>query len=228
MPQRRCSRRKVEAVDLDALLHREMRHVWPDAFGRRKTARQLEIGRHVQANFQGSDRYTLSLPGSLACRISPLDRSVENMTIAGDWTACGLDAGCIEAAVMSGMLAACAISGEPAPQHHHRLRSSMSGSPPKAALAPTGAPSVTGPIRKAGGFYRTAEDRQAKRRRRPADRQPRTPSWPRSAWPTAWPRRRSSAARASRSGCAKPAIGQSASAATARRSTRPSSWSSGR
>ena len=92
-----------------------MRHVWPDAFGGRKNARQLEIGRHVQANFQGSDRYTLSLPGSLACRISPLDRSVENMTIAGDWTACGLDAGCIEAAVMSGMLAAYAISGKPHP-----------------------------------------------------------------------------------------------------------------
>ena len=82
---------------------------------RRKNDPQLEIGRHVQANFEGSDRYTLSLPGSLACRISPLDRSVENMTIAGDWTACGLDAGCIEAAVMSGMLAACAISGKPHP-----------------------------------------------------------------------------------------------------------------
>jgi hypothetical protein len=35
------------------------------------------------------------------------------MTIAGDWTACGLDAGCVEAAVMSGMLAATAISGKP-------------------------------------------------------------------------------------------------------------------
>ena len=37
------------------------------------------------------------------------------MTIAGDWTACGLDVGCVEAAVMSGMLAAHAITGkEPA------------------------------------------------------------------------------------------------------------------
>ena len=34
------------------------------------------------------------------------------MTVAGDWTACGLDAGCVEAAVMSGMLAAHAITGE--------------------------------------------------------------------------------------------------------------------
>jgi hypothetical protein len=106
----------VVGLDLDALLRKEMRPAWPRAFRRKKNARRFEIGRHVQANFQGSDRYTLSLPGSLACRISPLDRSVANMTIAGDWTACGLDAGCIEAAVMSGMLAAYAISGHPDPR----------------------------------------------------------------------------------------------------------------
>jgi predicted NAD/FAD-dependent oxidoreductase len=34
------------------------------------------------------------------------------MTVAGDWTACGLDVGCVEAAVMSGMLAAHAITGD--------------------------------------------------------------------------------------------------------------------
>jgi hypothetical protein len=57
------------------------------------------------------------LPGTIADRISPLDRFVENMTVAGDWTACGLDAGCVEAAVMSGMLAAYALTGtHPAPE----------------------------------------------------------------------------------------------------------------
>ena len=68
-------------------------------------------GQHAQANFVGSERYTLALPGSIEHRVSPLDRSVSNMTIAGDWTACGLDAGCVEAAVMSGMLAVHAITG---------------------------------------------------------------------------------------------------------------------
>jgi hypothetical protein len=33
------------------------------------------------------------------------------MTVAGDWTACSLDAGCVEAAVMSGKLAALALTG---------------------------------------------------------------------------------------------------------------------
>jgi len=71
------------------------------------------LDQHCQASFYGSDRYTLAVPGSLQYRISPLKRLVMNMTIAGDWTECGFNEGCIEAAVMSGMLAANAISGSP-------------------------------------------------------------------------------------------------------------------
>lgn len=66
------------------------------------------------ANVNPSDRYALSLPGTLKYRISPLDPSYDNLTIAGDWTSCGFNAGCIEAAVMSGRLAAHALSGAPA------------------------------------------------------------------------------------------------------------------
>ncbi|NJC08648.1 uncharacterized protein with NAD-binding domain and iron-sulfur cluster [Polymorphobacter fuscus] len=67
-----------------------------------------------RANVNPSDRYVLSLPGSLAYRISPLDMTYDNMTIAGDWTDCGLNTGCTEAAVMAGRLAAHALSGAPA------------------------------------------------------------------------------------------------------------------
>jgi uncharacterized protein with NAD-binding domain and iron-sulfur cluster len=42
-----------------------------------------------------------------------LDNTYDNLTIAGDWTTCGLDAGCVEAAVISGRLAAHAISSSP-------------------------------------------------------------------------------------------------------------------
>ncbi len=66
------------------------------------------------ANVNPSDRYALTLPGSSVYRISPLDRSYDNLTVAGDWTSCGFNAGCVEAAVMSGMLAAHAISRSPA------------------------------------------------------------------------------------------------------------------
>jgi uncharacterized protein with NAD-binding domain and iron-sulfur cluster len=65
------------------------------------------------ANVNPSDRYTLALPGTIRHRISPLARNYENLTLAGDWTACGLNLGCVEAAVMSGMLAAHAISKSP-------------------------------------------------------------------------------------------------------------------
>jgi uncharacterized protein with NAD-binding domain and iron-sulfur cluster len=65
------------------------------------------------ANVNPSDRYSLSLPGSSPYRISPLDRTYDNLTIAGDWTDCGLNAGCVEGAVMSGRLAAHAIAQSP-------------------------------------------------------------------------------------------------------------------
>lgn len=66
------------------------------------------------ANVNPSERYSLSLPGTIKYRISPLELLVDNMTIAGDWTASGLDSGCVESAVMSGLLAAHSIAQTPA------------------------------------------------------------------------------------------------------------------
>ena len=66
------------------------------------------------ANVNPTDRYTQSMPGSSAYRISPLDRTFDNLTICGDWTACGINVGCVEAAVVSGRLAAHAIAEAPA------------------------------------------------------------------------------------------------------------------
>ena len=67
-----------------------------------------------RANVNPSDRYVLAVPDGAKHRISPLDMTYDNMTIAGDWTACGLNQGCVEAAVISGRLAAHALSGLPA------------------------------------------------------------------------------------------------------------------
>ncbi len=71
-------------------------------------------GQFYTANVNPSDRYVQSLPGSIAHRLSPLDMSFDNLTIAGDWTATGLDTGCVESAVMSGLLASHALSQRPA------------------------------------------------------------------------------------------------------------------
>ena len=69
---------------------------------------------HWTANVDPTERYVLSLPGTQKYRISPLDNTYDNLTVAGDWTACGLDTGCVESAVISGRLAAHAISSLPA------------------------------------------------------------------------------------------------------------------
>ncbi len=72
------------------------------------------LSQYWRANVNPSDRYVLALPGSLQHRISPLDSTYDNLTIAGDWTDCGFNEGCTEAAVISGRLAAHALSGAPA------------------------------------------------------------------------------------------------------------------
>jgi uncharacterized protein with NAD-binding domain and iron-sulfur cluster len=66
------------------------------------------------ASLNPSDRYVQSPPKTTRYRISPLDNTYDNLTIAGDWTACGLNVGCVEAAVISGRLAAHALAGSPA------------------------------------------------------------------------------------------------------------------
>ena len=66
-------------------------------------------GQYVRANVDPSDRYVQSLPGSGRHRLAPGRTGFANLAVAGDWTACGLDAGCLEAATRSGVLAARAV-----------------------------------------------------------------------------------------------------------------------
>jgi uncharacterized protein with NAD-binding domain and iron-sulfur cluster len=68
---------------------------------------------YLRVNHQPSERYVLTLAGSVASRLWPKDRVFANLVLAGDWTRSGFDAGCVEAAMTSGMLAAQAISGSP-------------------------------------------------------------------------------------------------------------------
>jgi uncharacterized protein with NAD-binding domain and iron-sulfur cluster len=73
---------------------------------------RLKSGMHyVRGNFQPSDRYVLSVPGSVQYRLDPANTGFDNLFAAGDWTRCVINAGCVEAATISGMLAAEAIFG---------------------------------------------------------------------------------------------------------------------
>jgi uncharacterized protein with NAD-binding domain and iron-sulfur cluster len=65
------------------------------------------------ANVDPSDRYVQSPPGSTVHRLRADETGYDNLFLAGDWINCGLNAGCIEAAVMGGLQAANAVRGRP-------------------------------------------------------------------------------------------------------------------
>jgi uncharacterized protein with NAD-binding domain and iron-sulfur cluster len=80
--------------------------------GAQQRARLSE--QYLRANFEGSERYVLSTAESTATRLKADAKPAANLYLAGDWTLNGLNAGCVEAAVMSGMQAARSIRGVPA------------------------------------------------------------------------------------------------------------------
>lgn len=130
-PARRHSEVRANAI---RFLNDQIEKLWPKAAHRkggfrwdtlidpneerssRKSSHKGEArfgSQYWRANVNPTDRYVLSLPGTQKYRISPLDNTYDNLTVAGDWTACGLDSGCVESAVISGRLAAHAISSLP-------------------------------------------------------------------------------------------------------------------
>ena len=73
---------------------------------------------HWTANVDPSDRYVQSLPGTDRFRLRSDESGYDNLFLAGDWTDSGLNAGCIEAAVLSGLQAANAVHGR---ARNHRV-----------------------------------------------------------------------------------------------------------
>jgi uncharacterized protein with NAD-binding domain and iron-sulfur cluster len=65
----------------------------------------------VRVNVDPSDRYVMCVPGSDQHRLRSDESGFDNLFLAGDWTDNGINAGCIEAAVLSGLQAANAILG---------------------------------------------------------------------------------------------------------------------
>lgn len=108
-----------------AYLRGEVRTLWPHALGAGGFDWSLLVDRsgangdarldsqYLRANFTGSERYALTLAGSVDYRLWPGQSGFENLFLAGDWTRNGIDGGSVEAAVTSGMLAARAIGGSP-------------------------------------------------------------------------------------------------------------------
>ncbi len=64
-----------------------------------------------RANTTPSERYVLTRAKSVADRLGAHESGVANLVLAGDWTRNGIDGGCVEAAITSGMQAARALIG---------------------------------------------------------------------------------------------------------------------
>jgi uncharacterized protein with NAD-binding domain and iron-sulfur cluster len=104
-------------------LSRELGHLLPGAApggafrwdllcgGDGRTGPAAIDSQYWRANVDPSDRYVQSVAGTDRFRLRPDESGYDNLYLAGDWTDCGLNAGCIEAAVLSGLQAANAVLG---------------------------------------------------------------------------------------------------------------------
>ncbi|MEM8536681.1 MAG: hypothetical protein AAGF56_02345, partial [Pseudomonadota bacterium] len=101
----------------------ELVKMWPKAKKNRKFDTSILVAegaktgaakfkaQYFRQNFYGSERYVLSVPNSVQYRLPPDGTGFENLYIAGDWTRCGINAGCVEAATISGLAAARGLTG---------------------------------------------------------------------------------------------------------------------
>jgi hypothetical protein len=112
-----------------------------------------------RANVDPSERYVQSLPGSDRYRLRPDDTGYANLYVVGDWTDCGFNAGCVEAAAMSGLVAARAMGGGPrlheivghlALRDPGRLRAAPGVAATAAVRAPAAAALVPRPVGREG------------------------------------------------------------------------------
>jgi uncharacterized protein with NAD-binding domain and iron-sulfur cluster len=62
-----------------------------------------------------SDRYVLTPAGNSQTRLAPDNSYYSNLYLCGDWTNYGFNLGFFEGSVISGLLAANAITGDPRP-----------------------------------------------------------------------------------------------------------------
>jgi len=112
LPQQRATAR----VNADAFLDTAIAHLWPtavDAAG--KLDRRLVVHQYLRVNVDASERYVLSVPGSIALRLHPECSTFSNLYLAGDWVMGRVNSGSVEAAMSGGIRAAKALSNNAGP-----------------------------------------------------------------------------------------------------------------
>jgi hypothetical protein len=123
------------------------RSAWPAAYGdgafdwnllvdpeNRVGSARLDA-QYIRENVHGTERYTLTVRGSTACRLPPDGSGVFGLYLAGDWVKNGLDVGCIEGAVRAGEACAAAIATVPLREASAPAQRSVAAAPVADALS---------------------------------------------------------------------------------------------
>ncbi|MFT7598315.1 MAG: hypothetical protein ACI8TP_001236 [Acidimicrobiales bacterium] len=121
-PRRARQRARADAI---SYIKNDLAHYWPHAIdesgrfrwdllaGAEMDDERAFDSQFLTANVDPSDRYVQAVPSASHVRLRPDQSGFNGLHLAGDWTDCGLNAGCIEAAVLSGICAANSVLGLP-------------------------------------------------------------------------------------------------------------------
>lgn len=101
------SMQKLEKT-VTALLQEQVQILWPNF----KPDSDV-VARYLRVNVDPSERYVMSVAGSSKHRLKANDSKFKNLLLAGDWTECRINMGCVEAAAISGMQASQELCGHP-------------------------------------------------------------------------------------------------------------------
>ena len=111
-------------ANLKGMLENNIQAIWPLAYqnnqfdwsvlhGSQLSGDERLNAQYWRVNVDPSERYVLSVAGSSKYRLATDETQFTNLFITGDWIKTGVNAGCVEAAVMAGMQTARAMVGYP-------------------------------------------------------------------------------------------------------------------
>ncbi len=112
LPLAGASARPLVRANAERFLAHDVSQLWPGFRPELLNGEGLD-SQYWRANVDPSERYVQALPGTGRLRLRADESGYENLFLAGDWIDCGLNAGCIEAAVLAGIQAANAVRGCP-------------------------------------------------------------------------------------------------------------------
>lgn len=107
--------KETEKAQTIAFLNSHIQALWPNFNWQNLIDSQERSGekrldaQYWRVNVEATDRYVLSVPGSLKYRLKPDQSGYNNLILVGDWVNNGYNSGCVEATVLSGKLATQAI-----------------------------------------------------------------------------------------------------------------------